>query len=134
MKITVKPTIYIKDSPPPLLLDSEFKTVTGIEARRFGKTATHTISPIQLVAGDDRRIHHGINLAMDTIEALGRGKTGSGLLDLDFMAGFDWLDMAWIYLVLLKMGFKEETLSTGHSVEMWQEWKDNDCQPNFWKV
>jgi len=33
----------------------------------------------------------------------------------------------------VNMGFKEETLSTGHSVEMWQEWKDNDCQPNFWK-
>ena len=34
----------------------------------------------------------------------------------------------------VKMGFKEESLSTGHSMEMWQEWKDNNCQPNFWKV
>ena len=34
----------------------------------------------------------------------------------------------------VKMGFKEETLSTEHSLEMWQEWKDNNCQPNFWKV
>lgn len=33
----------------------------------------------------------------------------------------------------VKMGFKEESLSTGHSLEMWQEWKDNNCQPNFWK-
>ena len=29
---------------------------------------------------------------------------GCGLLDLDFMAGFDWLDMSGIYLVLEKKG------------------------------
>ena len=40
------------------LLNSDMKVVTGIEARRFGKTATHTISHTQLVAGKDRRIHH----------------------------------------------------------------------------
>lgn len=33
----------------------------------------------------------------------------------------------------LKMGFKEENLSTPYSVKMWQEWKSNNCQPNFWK-
>eukprot|EP00092_Neocalanus_flemingeri_P018161 GFUD01019657.1.p1 GENE.GFUD01019657.1~~GFUD01019657.1.p1 ORF type:complete len:364 (+),score=89.51 GFUD01019657.1:281-1372(+) len=33
----------------------------------------------------------------------------------------------------VKMGFKEETLSTEQSLAMWQEWRDNNCQPNFWK-
>jgi len=33
----------------------------------------------------------------------------------------------------LKMGFKEENLSTNHSLAMWEEWKKNGCQPNFWK-
>ena len=56
------------------------------------------------MAGDDRRIHHGINLARDAIHQVGKTKSGCGLLDLDFLAGFDWLDMAWVYLVLEVMG------------------------------
>lgn len=33
----------------------------------------------------------------------------------------------------LKMGFNEETLSTDHSEDLWVKWKENNCQPNFWK-
>ena len=66
------------------LLNSDFKIITGIEASRFGDTATHTLSPVQLVAGSDRRIHHGINLARDAIYQVGMSKKGCGLLDLDF--------------------------------------------------
>ena len=93
------------------LLNSDFKVVTGLEAQMFGKTATHTLSPVQLVAGSDRRIHHGINLARDAIQQAGKAKSGCGLLDLDFMAGFDWLDMAWVYLVLSKKGVCQEVIS-----------------------
>lgn len=32
------------------------------------------------------------------------------------------------------MGFKEESLSTPDSDNMWKTWKDNRCQPNFWTV
>ena len=39
------------------LLNSDFKTISGLESARFKKTATKTLSPLQLVAGDDRRIH-----------------------------------------------------------------------------
>ena len=41
------------------LLNSDFKIISGIEAKRFKVTTTRTLSPLQLVAGDDRRIHHG---------------------------------------------------------------------------
>ena len=82
------------------LLNSDFKVVTGLEADRFGETATHRLSPVQLVAGSDRRIHHGINQARDAIYHAGKRESGCGLLDLDFMAGFDWQDMSWVYLVL----------------------------------
>ena len=51
------------------LLNSDFKTISGLESRRFKATATKTLSPYQLVAGDDRQIHHGINLARDAIQA-----------------------------------------------------------------
>ena len=78
------------------LLKSDFKIATCLHANRFGYTATHTLSPVQLVAGADRRIHHGINLARDGIHHALRAKAGCGLSNLDFMAGFDWLEMAWV--------------------------------------
>lgn len=34
----------------------------------------------------------------------------------------------------LSMGLKEEPLETNSSHNMWQQWKENDCQPNFWVV
>ena len=93
------------------LLNSDFKVVTGVEARRFGKTATHTLSPMQLVAGENRRIHHGINMARDAIQAVCKSKMGCGLLDLDFLAGFDWLIMDWVYAVLEKKGVPSEVVN-----------------------
>ena len=50
------------------LLNSDFKTISGIESRRLKCTATRSLSPYQLVAGEDRLIHHGINLAKDAIQ------------------------------------------------------------------
>ena len=89
------------------LLNSDFKVVTGLEALRFGSSATHSLSPVQLVAGSDRRIYHGINQARDAVFLAGKSKSACGILDLDFMAGFDWLDMSWVYKVLLKKGVNE---------------------------
>ena len=86
------------------LLNSDFKIVTGIEAKRFGRTATHSLFPLQLVAESDHQIHHGISLARDTINQAGKVKAGCGILDLDCMAGFDWLNMAWLFRVLAKKG------------------------------
>ncbi|XP_062559444.1 N(4)-(Beta-N-acetylglucosaminyl)-L-asparaginase-like [Armigeres subalbatus] len=30
------------------------------------------------------------------------------------------------------MGYQRETLQTEHSKELWEQWKTNNCQPNFW--
>ena len=62
------------------------------------------------MAGSDRRIHHGINQARDAVLQSCKVKNGCGLLDLDFLAGFDWLDMAWVHLVLSKKGVCEEVI------------------------
>ena len=43
------------------LLYSDFNLITALEAHRFNKTMAHTVSPLQLVAGDDRRIHRRID-------------------------------------------------------------------------
>jgi hypothetical protein len=92
------------------LMNSDFKIVTGLEASRFRKTQTHTLSPLQLVAGDDRRIHHGINKARDCIQAVGKSKKGSALLDLDFIAAFDNTVFEWVFQVLRKKGLSEDVI------------------------
>ena len=84
------------------LLNADFKVISGLESRRFGKTATRSLSPYQLVAGSDHRIHHGMNLARDAIHASSKLKSGCGLLDTDYMAAFDYLVMTWVFQVLRK--------------------------------
>ena len=86
------------------LLNSDFKTASGLDARRLKKTLTHTLCPLQLVAGDDRRIHHGINLARDAIWAAGKRGQGCGILDTDLIAGFDYMSLLWCLQVLEKKG------------------------------
>jgi Asparaginase len=34
----------------------------------------------------------------------------------------------------VSLGFKEETLETNVSQKLWEQWKENSCQPNFWVV
>ena len=93
------------------LLNCDFKTISGTLSRRFKKTATRTLSPFQLVAGDDRRIHHGINLARDAIQASSILKSGCGIADTDYEAAFDFLVMSWVFLVLQKKGVNKEVIS-----------------------
>ena len=86
------------------LLNSDFKTAIGLEADKMKKMLTHTLSTLQLVAGKDRRIHHGINLARDAIWAAGRRGQGCGILDTDLIAGFDYMTLSWCLMVLEKKG------------------------------
>ena len=98
-------SILPKDKRRISLLNCDFKVATGLEARLYKKTATHTLSPFQLVAGEDRRIHHGINFARNAIFAAGKpGHPGCGILDTDLIAAFDWLCLEWVYKVLEKKG------------------------------
>ena len=89
-------SINPKDKRRISLLNSDFKLATGIDAARFKKTFTHTLSHTQMVAGDDRRIHHMINKARDSIFAVSKSKQGCALLDLDFMAAFDKQVISWV--------------------------------------
>lgn len=34
----------------------------------------------------------------------------------------------------VEMGFKEESLETEYSNDLWRDWANSDCQPNFWTV
>ena len=68
------------------------------------------MSPCQLAAGDDRRIHHGINSARDAIIAAGNGREGVGILDNDYKAAFDYMVLLWVLKVLRAKGLAEEAL------------------------
>ena len=92
-------------------MNADFKVISGLESRRFGKTATRSLSPYQLVAGSDHRIHHGMNLARDAIHASGKLKSGCGLLDTNYMAAFDYLVITWVFQVLRKKGLSEAVMN-----------------------
>ena len=34
----------------------------------------------------------------------------------------------------VRLGFTEESLTSAESQEMWTQWRQNNCQPNFWVV
>jgi hypothetical protein len=93
------------------LLNSDFNVFTGIELGRYNQVLTHTLSPQQLAAGDDRRITFGISLARDAIYASSRRKQGCGMADNDFEAAFNYLCLDWVKLVLRKKGVAEEALA-----------------------
>jgi len=33
----------------------------------------------------------------------------------------------------IEMGFREQSLNTPQSIAMWNSWKNNSCQPNYWE-
>ena len=94
------------------LLNSDFKTASGLEARMLKNTATHTLSHLQFVAGSDRRIHHGINMARNAISVAGKpGHPGCGILDTDLIAAFDFLCLDWVFKVLELKGLDKKIIS-----------------------
>ncbi|RWS03561.1 putative N(4)-(beta-N-acetylglucosaminyl)-L-asparaginase-like protein, partial [Dinothrombium tinctorium] len=66
--------------------------------------------------GDLRRIPHAISVARKVLEHT----------KLTLLVG----DQATKFAV--QMGFKEQSLTTNRSREMWEQWRTNKCQPNFW--
>ena len=78
-----------KDKRRISLLNSDFKLVEGLDGRRLRKISSHCLSPVQYVAGKNRKIHHGISRARDAIHAAGLLKVGCGIADTDFVAAFD---------------------------------------------
>jgi hypothetical protein len=83
-------SINPKDKRRISLLNCDFKLTEGLEARRFRKVGNRVLSPDQYVAGNDRKIHHGIAKARDAIQAAMKTKLGCGIADTDFVAAFDW--------------------------------------------
>ena len=113
-------SIQPKDKRKISLLNSDFKTATGILAKRLKLVSTHTLSPNQFVAGSNRKIHHCVNLARDAIVAANKSNGTCGILDADFMAAFDYLDMNWVFMVLEKKGLSQNVINKVRNI-----YKDN---------
>ena len=73
-KLSKGRSINPRDKRKISLLNTDFKTFSGIESRRFRSVMSHTVSPLQLVSREDQRIGHGIALARDAIEVANREK------------------------------------------------------------
>ena len=82
-----------------------------MDNNRFKKVATHTLSPCQLAAGDDRRIDHGINKARDAITAAKDSNEGMGILDNDYKAAFDFMVLHWGLRVLKAKGLDQQVIN-----------------------
>ena len=93
------------------LLNSDFKILEDLDARRYRKISPKCLSSVQYVGGNDRRIHHGISRARDAIYAVGQSKLGCGIADTDFVAAFDWLVLSWVWMVLSKLGVDNNNIS-----------------------
>ena len=104
-------SIHPEDKRRISLLNSDFKLITAIETDMFKQTFSHTLSPFQLVGGSDRRIHHGINKARDCIYNVSKNKTGCAIVDLDFVAAFDFTVMDWIFKVMKAKGVCEAVIT-----------------------
>lgn len=68
--------------------------------------------------GNLRRVKHAISVARKILE-----NTQHTLMVGDQVTNF-----------AVQMGFREESLSTNDSIHVWEQWKRNYCQPNFWMV
>ena len=106
-KLSLKPSDKRKIS----LLNVDFKIMSGVEAARLRSTMTRTVSAHQLVAGSDRRIHHGIALARDAIQAAGKSKLGCGILDTDLVSAFCNMVLFWAIQVMRRKGMCQEACS-----------------------
>ncbi|XP_011685906.1 PREDICTED: N(4)-(Beta-N-acetylglucosaminyl)-L-asparaginase-like [Wasmannia auropunctata] len=67
--------------------------------------------------GGMRNVKNAITVARKVLE-----HTKHNLLGADQAADF-----------AVNMGFTKESLQTDESKEKWMQWKENKCQPNFWK-
>ena len=84
--------------------------VLNLGSKKVQKVGNRVLSPDQYVAGNDRKIHHGIAKARDAIQAAMKTKLGCGIADTDFVAAFDWLVLSWVWKVLIRLGVDQQVV------------------------
>ena len=61
------------------------------------------------MAGNDRKIHHGIARARDAVYIASKLGLRCGIGDQDFIAAFDFLVLSWVWKVLERKGIRQVT-------------------------
>jgi hypothetical protein len=64
------------------LLNSDFKLIEDLDARRFRKISSNCLSPVQYVGGKNQSCYLK---ARDAIHAVGQSKVGCGIADLTLL-------------------------------------------------
>ena len=93
------------------LINTDMKLIGSILASRFKVTFTHTLSPVQTVAGDDRRIHHMINMARNAINSMVGKSKGAAICDLDLSLPSVTLSSSGFFQVLRAKSCSENTIN-----------------------
>ena len=61
-----------------------------------------------------------------------------GLFHLRDSAGYGLIDSLIMIISATafakELGFKEEDLHSDKSIDLYKQWKQNNCQPNYWMV
>ena len=105
-------SILPRDKRKISLINYDFKTATGLEASLSKETAATTLSPLQFLAGSDRKIQHAINKARNAIYAAGKpGHAGCGIPDNDLIAAFYYLCLDWVFKVLEQKGLDPRVIA-----------------------
>ena len=97
-------SLLISDQRKLFLINVDFKLMTGIEAAQIRKTMCRTISHLQLVTGEDKRISHGVAMARDAINAAGINRDRCGILNTDLIAAFCNMVSTWCFSVMSQKG------------------------------
>ena len=113
-------SILTKDKRRLSLLNSDFKVIESVEARRMRKIEQRVLSSNQYVSGKDKNIHHGICKVRNAINEASRTKNGCGIADMDFLAAFDWMVLKWVWMVLRKLGLDERVV--GRLKSLYENW------------
>ena len=100
----------IKDKRTLSLLNTDFKTLTGLETKRHNSVLDHTVSQVQFAVGKTMSIWQAVALARDAIFATSKSKKEGAIADLDFVSAFNLLCMDWVEKVLRKKGLDENTV------------------------
>ena len=86
------------------------KLAESIPTSRLRTLSCKGLSPNQLADGSDRKIYHGVNSARDAIHVAASRNESCAMADIDLVAGFNLVSVAWIAKVLHAKGMTKQNI------------------------
>ena len=98
-----------KDKRTISLINCDKKLAESISTSRLRTLSCKGLSPNQLADGSDRKIYHGVNSARDAIHIAASRNESCAMADIDLVAGFNLVSMAWIAKGLHAKGMAKQS-------------------------